>query len=72
MMYLLSQILDRSAARYPDHEAFRCEGVGLTYAELLQRANGLAQWLVDSGVERGDRIGIYLNKCLESAIAVYG
>ena len=72
MMYLLSQILDRSAARYPDHEAFRCEGVGLTYAELLQRANGLAQWLVGSGVKRGDRVGIYLNKCLESAIAVYG
>ena len=72
MVYLLSQILDRSAQRYPDHEAFRCEGVGLTYAELLQRANGLAQWLVAAGVERGDRVGIYLNKCLESAIAVYG
>ncbi|MEL6354804.1 MAG: amino acid adenylation domain-containing protein [Cyanobacteria bacterium J06627_28] len=72
MMYLLSQILDRSAARYPEHEAFRCEGVGLTYTEMLQRANGLAQWLVAHGVKRGDRVGIYLSKCLESAIAVYG
>lgn len=72
MIYLLSQILDRSAERFPDREAFRCDGEGLTYGELLQRANGLAHWLVDHGVKRGDRVGIYLNKSLESAIAIYG
>ncbi|MEM9805272.1 MAG: long-chain fatty acid--CoA ligase, partial [Cyanobacteria bacterium P01_D01_bin.56] len=72
MIYLLSQILDRSAERFPDREAFRCEGKSLTYSELLQRANGLAHTLVDMGVQRGDRVGIYLSKSLESAIALYG
>ena len=72
MIYLLSQILDRSAERFPDREAFRCEGKSLTYAELLRRANGLAQWLVAQGVNRGDRVGIYLSKSLESAVAIYG
>jgi len=72
MTYLLSQLLDEAAARSPHKEAFRCEGESLTYRELLLRANGLAQWLVTHGVERGDRIGIYLSKSLESAIAIYG
>ncbi|MEL6815716.1 MAG: amino acid adenylation domain-containing protein [Cyanobacteria bacterium J06598_3] len=72
MIYLLSQILDRSAERFPDRAAFRCEGESITYGELLGRANGLAHWLVANGVERGDRVGIYLSKSLESAIAMYG
>ncbi|MEM8805166.1 MAG: amino acid adenylation domain-containing protein [Cyanobacteria bacterium P01_G01_bin.38] len=72
MIYLLSQILDRSAEQLPEREAFRCEGKGLTYAELACRANGLAHWLVMQGVQRGDRVGIYLSKSLESAIALYG
>lgn len=72
MIYLLSQILDSAAQRVPNREAFRCEGESLTYAELWRRANGLALWLVENGVKRGDRVGLYLSKSLESAIAIYG
>ena len=72
MLYLLSHILDRSAEQFPDYDAFRCDGKSITYAELAQRANGLAHWLIDHGIQRGDRVGIYLNKSLETAIAVYG
>lgn len=72
MLYLLSQILDRSAEQFPDHDAFRCDGQGITYGDLLRRANGLAHWLIEHGVQRGDRVGIYLSKSLETAIAVYG
>ncbi|MEM6254387.1 MAG: amino acid adenylation domain-containing protein [Cyanobacteria bacterium P01_D01_bin.156] len=72
MMYLLSQILDRSAEQFPDREAFRCEGKGLTYRDLWKQANGLAHSLMAAGVKRGDRVGIYLSKGLESAIAIYG
>lgn len=72
MIYLLSQILDRAAQDAPEQEAFRCEGESLTYQTLWLRANGLANHLIQQGVQRGDRIGIYLNKSLESAIAIYG
>jgi len=72
MIYLLSHILDQAVEKTPDKVAFVCEGQTLTYLDLWQRANGLAQWLVHHGVQRGDRIGIYLNKSLESAIAIYG
>ncbi|MEM7065587.1 MAG: amino acid adenylation domain-containing protein [Cyanobacteria bacterium P01_B01_bin.77] len=72
MIYLLSQILDQSVKQFSDHEAFRCDGESLTYGELLRRANGLAHTLVSMGVRRGDRVGIYLSKSLESTVAIYG
>jgi len=72
MIYLLPHLIEQTAARYPDKEAFRCRGVGLTYAGLVQRANQLAHTLIEQGVRRRDRVGIYLHKSLESAIAIYG
>lgn len=72
MIYLLPHAIDQSAAKYPDHEAMRCNGQGLSYAELARRTDSLAQVLVEQGVHKGDRVGIYLNKSLESAVAIYG
>ncbi len=72
MAFLIPHLIDRSAERYPDHDAFRWNGRGLTYAELARRANGLARFLRENGVTKGDRIGVYLNKSLETAVSVYG
>lgn len=72
MINLLHQILDESAQRHADHEAMRFGGRALTYGEWLRQADALAAALVEGGVRRGDRVGIYLNKCLETAIAIYG
>lgn len=72
MLFLLQHAIDQAAARYPDQEAVRCHDQRLTYAELVQRANALAYLLVDQGVRRGDRVGIYLHKSLESAVAIWG
>jgi amino acid adenylation domain-containing protein len=72
MIYLLPHGIDRSAEQFPDKEAFRFSGQSLTYAQLVRRANALAQMLQEQGVKRRDRVGIYLNKSLESAVAIYG
>lgn len=72
MVYLLSQILDKSAGRVPEKVAFRFEDKSITYSALLRQANGLARVLVQQGVRKGDRVGLYLSKSLESAIAIYG
>ncbi|MBI5302114.1 MAG: amino acid adenylation domain-containing protein [Chloroflexi bacterium] len=72
MIYLLSHILDESAQRYPDHPAMRFAGQTLTYGEWHRRANALARVLVEQGVRRGDRVGIYLRKGIETPIAIYG
>ncbi len=72
MIYLLSHAITEAAGRSPDHEAIRFAGVGLTYAALAERAAQLARFLAENGVARGDRVGIYMNKSLESVIALYG
>lgn len=72
MIYLLHQALDESASRLPDHAAMRFQGQVLTYAQLAARANQLAAFLYDQGVRKHDRIGIFLDKSLETVIALYG
>ena len=32
----------------------------------------MAQHFIENGVKKGDRIGVYLNRCLDTAIATYG
>lgn len=70
--YLLTHSVLNSAHRQPDQDAFRSNGQSLTYAELSQRMEQVAHLLVELGVSKGDRVGIYLNRCLDTAVAIYG
>jgi amino acid adenylation domain-containing protein len=72
MQFLLHHLLEDSADRSPDAIAVVDRSRVITYAELDHRANQLAHLLIDLGVERGDRVGFYLDKSLESLIAIYG
>jgi len=72
MIYTLAQIIERAAHLYPAKEAFRCLDNAISYTELNTKANQLASYLITSGITRGDRVGIYMNRCLDTAIAVYG
>lgn len=65
-------ILDAHATRFPDKAAFRYFDQSLTYAGLASRAFRLAGVLHELGVRQGDRVAIFLEKSLESAVAVYG
>ncbi len=72
MNYLLPHAISRSAEKFPDKEAFRCGNKSITYYDLERKTNQLANQLIQLGIKKGDRVGIYLRRCLESAIAVYG
>ena len=71
-IFLLPQMVARAAERFPGGEAVRFSHEGLTYEELMQRSHSLARVLTEQGVVRGDRVGIYMNKGLNSAVAIYG
>lgn len=72
MKRILIHNLLRSAEKYPDRIAFKQMNNSLSYAELLTKSNQLAQLLNQLGIQKGDRVGIYMNRSLESAFAVYG
>ena len=72
MAYILQQLLQKSAARYPEKLAVWARGRSLSYRELEQRSNQLAHLLQERGVRKGDRVGICFPKCVESVIAMLG
>jgi amino acid adenylation domain-containing protein len=72
MIHSLSHALEQAAARFPEQTALRCDGQGITYAALNQRVTSLACLLRDRGVQRGDRVGLYLRKSIDAVVSVYG
>ncbi|MEL6865509.1 MAG: AMP-binding protein, partial [Bacteroidota bacterium] len=72
MSYLLQHSILDSAYRFPEKEAFKCGQQSLSFAQMTERMNQLAALLYRLGVRKGDRVGIYLNRCLETAVAMYG
>jgi amino acid adenylation domain-containing protein len=71
-VFLLTQSITKTAQRTPEKEAIRCGKESLSYEALERRSNSLARTLIEQGVGRGDRVGIYMNKGLESAVSLYG
>ena len=64
--------LEHYAYTTPDAPALSYSGKRMSYRELHERSNQLANALLKDGVKREDRIGIFLHKGLELGIAIYG
>jgi len=72
MDYLLQHLLLATADKSPDKIALICRGSTISYGDLDRVTNQLAHCLRAEGVTRGDRIGIYLNKSVESILSILG
>jgi amino acid adenylation domain-containing protein len=72
MAYLLQHLLIASAAWHPDKDAVVFLDERLTFRELDALTNRLAWTLIENGVRRGDRIGIYINKSIPSVVSILG
>ena len=71
-MPALHHLLRSAAEAYAERVAVRDGSRSVTYGQLDTWSNRVAHQLIALGVERGDRVGIYLEKSLESIVAVYG
>ncbi|CAG6896080.1 3-oxocholest-4-en-26-oate--CoA ligase [Mycobacterium avium subsp. paratuberculosis] len=56
----------------PDRVALICGDEKLTYAELEEKANRLAHYLLDQGVKKDDKVGLYCRNRNEIVIAMLG
>jgi len=68
----VENFLLESARRYPGKPALVTGATRLTYAELAARAAGLAAELKRQGVQRGDRVVVFLQNSPETVISVFG
>lgn len=71
MEYLLQHSLRAAAETAPDRVAVIDGDRSLTYEELELGSNRLANLLGSAGVARGDRVGLYLDKSVDSIVAIY-
>jgi len=72
MAYILQQLLSKSAKAYPDKPAVWARGKSITYRELDERSNQLAHFLRERGIQKGDRVGLFFPKCVESVVSMLG
>lgn len=70
-MLLVQDFLENSADRLPDKIALVCESQRLTYAQVEQMANRLANALRLQGVQRGDRVAIYLPNSIAGVVSIF-
>ena len=68
---LLHDGLLDSAVRFPGKVAVVVEGKPYTYAQLLDSAARLAEALRVRGVQRGDRVSIYMDNTWPCVVAIY-
>ncbi|HEY6445218.1 MAG TPA: AMP-binding protein [Acidobacteriaceae bacterium] len=67
----VEQFLERSAARFPDKVALVCGSERFTYAQIDGGCNRLAQSLLEAGVQRGDRVVVFLPNSPEAVLAIF-
>jgi len=69
---LLHDALLASTEIHPSKVAIVADGTRHSYESLLDAALRLARVLQDNGVQRGDRVAVYLENSWPAVVAVYG
>ena len=69
---LLAHLIERSAERAPQRLALDASESRLDYLELHERVHAFAAGVIALGIGRGERIGVWLDKRVETVIASFG
>ena len=64
--------LDESARRYPDRACTIFQDARISYKEMSALTDHMAAALVELGVKKGDRVGIFMPNLPQFVIAYYG
>lgn len=71
MDFLVHHMLRTSALRAPEKEAMVHGQTRLSYQEVARQVSSLASGLHRAGLERGERIGIYLEASVPQVISIF-
>ena len=61
----LGELFLGSTDKYTSKPAFTCMGKTVTYFELCQQSSAIAAWLVEKGLQKGDRVAIMMPNILQ-------
>jgi len=68
---IMPDILDRTAATYPEKAALIFQGYSITYRQMKDMVDRCAACLTDFGVKQGDAVAILLPNTIPQVIAYY-
>jgi acyl-CoA synthetase (AMP-forming)/AMP-acid ligase II len=68
----IADLAEHAIDAVPDRVALICGDDQLTYAQLEEKANRLAHYLLDQGVKKDDKVGLYCRNRNEIVIAMLG
>jgi acyl-CoA ligase (AMP-forming) (exosortase A-associated) len=71
MDFLMHHMLDSSAQKFPEKEALVHEQQRLRFSQVARQTAGLAHGLRKAGLQRGDRVGIYLNASVPQVLSIF-
>jgi amino acid adenylation domain-containing protein len=72
MAILIHELLQESAAKYPNNVAVRFKGDSLKYKDLNFLSDHLAASLINHGSQAKGRIGLYMEKTPHAVAAIFG
>src|SRR3984893_6126117 len=68
----IADLAEHAIDSVPDRVALICGDDQLTYTQLEEKANRLAHYLIDQGVKKDDKVGLYCRNRIEIVIAMLG
>jgi acyl-CoA synthetase (AMP-forming)/AMP-acid ligase II len=69
---LVNEFLEQNAKRLPNKVALIYQNRRLTFNEIENNANSLANVLIHHGLQKQDRAAIYLENSVESVVSIFG
>lgn len=72
MIHLIHDLITASAERRASECALVCRNERITYGTLERLVDSTASGLVGAGLDRGDRVAIYLSKQAENVLGMFG
>ncbi|MGV9610613.1 acyl-CoA synthetase [Nocardia xishanensis] len=70
MSHNIADLVEHAIDLMPDRVALADDSREVTYAQLEERANKLAHYLLEQGVQPGDKVGIYSRNTIEAVEAM--
>jgi acyl-CoA synthetase (AMP-forming)/AMP-acid ligase II len=61
----IGEIINVNANKYPNKLALKDKRRHLTFKQLNERTNKLANGILNNGIQKGDKIAILSNNCVE-------
>jgi 3-oxocholest-4-en-26-oate---CoA ligase len=68
----IADLAEHAIDAVPDRVALICGDDQLTYGQLEEKANRLAHYLIDQGVRKDDKVGLYCRNRIEIVIGMLG